>query len=321
MRGTIGKALFLSLLLLALGGCKGERRPSATGPELAGTITISGAWALYPMVVRWGEEFQKLHPQVQFDISAGGAGKGMADVLGKLADIGMVSRQVYPVELAKGARAIAVVRDAVLPVVNRANPVLQRLLSRGVKHETFVAIWVDGTVKTWGEVVGDPAATDPLNVYTRSDACGAAQTWAEYLGYDQEDLRGIGVYGDPGLAEAVARDPLGIGYNNLNYAYDPGTGEPAQGIVVLPIDADGDGLVDPEEGPYRTKAEATRAVAEGWYPSPPARDLYLVTLGKPAGLVQAFLIWALTDGQAFVSEAGYIRLSEERIARQLEELK
>ena len=33
------------------------------------------------MMVRWGEEFQKLHPKVQFDISAGGAGKGMADAL------------------------------------------------------------------------------------------------------------------------------------------------------------------------------------------------------------------------------------------------
>jgi phosphate transport system substrate-binding protein len=53
------------------------------------------------------------------------------------------------------------------------------------------------------------------------DAAGAPETWAKYLGNKkQEDLLGIGVFGDPGIAEAVAKDPLGIGYNNLGYAYD-----------------------------------------------------------------------------------------------------
>ena len=41
--------------------------------ELKGTITLSGAWALYPMAVKWAEEFQKLHPKVRIDIGAGGA--------------------------------------------------------------------------------------------------------------------------------------------------------------------------------------------------------------------------------------------------------
>jgi len=41
-----------------------------------GTLTLSGAWALYPMAVRWAEEFRKINPEVRIDISAGGAGKG-----------------------------------------------------------------------------------------------------------------------------------------------------------------------------------------------------------------------------------------------------
>ncbi|MCE8429450.1 MAG: hypothetical protein J5U19_13805, partial [Candidatus Methanoperedens sp.] len=55
---------------------------AVTSQELEGTISLSGAFALYPMAVRWGEEFQKLHPKVKVDISAGGAGKGMTDTLG-----------------------------------------------------------------------------------------------------------------------------------------------------------------------------------------------------------------------------------------------
>ena len=34
------------------------------------TIRVSGAWALYPMMVKWGEEFWKIHPNMRIDISA-----------------------------------------------------------------------------------------------------------------------------------------------------------------------------------------------------------------------------------------------------------
>jgi phosphate transport system substrate-binding protein len=215
MREVMSCLLLFGLALLILGGC-GGREQEEEGAELEGTITLSGAWALYPMVVRWGEEFRLLHSKVELDISAGGAGKGMADALGGLVDIGMVSREIYPEEVARGASWVAVARDAVFPTVNRDNPVLNDLLTTGVERETLIEIWAQGKVTAWGEVVGKPEMTDPISVYTRSDACGAAQTWAKYLGYEQEDLSGIAVYGDPGVAAAVARDPLGIGYNKLN---------------------------------------------------------------------------------------------------------
>jgi phosphate transport system substrate-binding protein len=277
--------------------------------ELQGTITVSGAWALYPMMVRWGEEFQKANPKVQFDISAGGAGKGMADALGGAVDIGMVSRDVTPEEEAKGAFWVAVTKDAVFPSINAKNPVLQDLLSRGVSRDTFIGIYITGKIKTWGEVVGRPDVKAEIHVYTRSDAAGAPETWAKYLGKKQEDLRGIGVYGDPGIMEAVVKDPLGLGYNNLNYAYDTKTGQPIAGAVVLPIDANGNGKADPDEV-VDAKPKAVQAVATGKYPSPPARALNLVTKGKPSELVRAFILWILNDGQKYVDEVGYIQLTK-----------
>src|SRR5690606_342545 len=57
-----------------------------------GNISLSGAFALYPLVVIWSEDFKKDHPNVRFNISAGGAGKGIADVLTGMVDIGLVSR-------------------------------------------------------------------------------------------------------------------------------------------------------------------------------------------------------------------------------------
>ncbi len=45
-------------------------------------------------------------------------------------------------------------------------------------------------------------------MYTRSDAAGAAETWAKYFGKKQEDIQGVAVFGDPGLALAVKKDPF-----------------------------------------------------------------------------------------------------------------
>jgi phosphate transport system substrate-binding protein len=305
--------VLIALLIVSVGcGSPSGGSLSGSGSELQGTITISGAWALYPLMVRWGEEFQKLHPDVRFDISAGGAGKGMADALSDAVDIGMVSREIYPEEVDKGAFWVSVTKDAVFPTASESNPVWDDLREQGIDRETFVGIYITGEVTTWGQAVGRPEVADPIHIFTRSDACGAAATWAEYLGGVQEDLLGIGVYGDPGLLDAVVKDPAGIGYNNLNYVFDMDTGAPLAGVRVVPVDVNGNGIADPGEV-YQTKAQAVSAVANGDYPSPPARDLNLVTQGKPQGLTKGFVVWVLTEGQSFVDEVGYIALSPEKL--------
>ena len=318
----LGMITILALGLLAtVASCGGSEQvePAAAASKLQGTLTISGAWALYPLMVRWGEEFQTLHPDVRFDISAGGAGKGMADALANAVDIGMVSRQIYAQEEAKGAFAVGVTKDAVFPTINESNPVWEELQQKGLSRDVLVGIYITGEVTTWGQVIGRPEVTEPIHVFTRSDACGAAATWAEYLGGTQEDLQGVAVYGDPGLLDAVIKDPLGIGYNNLNYAFDMDTGLPVAGARVAPLDVDGDGQAGPEER-YDTKQQAVDAVGTGAYPSPPARDLNLVTLGQPSGLTKTFILWILTDGQRYVDEAGYIALPQAKLNEALGKL-
>ena len=286
------------------------------------TIKVSGAWALYPMMVRWAEEFQKIHPEVRIDVSAGGAGKGMTDALWGLVDIGMVSREIFQAEIEQGAFWVSVCKDAVVPTVNKNNPVLAELLTKGVKRQTFIDIWINENITSWDEVVGRPEVTDKIHVYTRSDACGAAQTWAKYLGlgYEQEDLKGTAVYADPGLAAAVKGDPLGIGYNNINYVYDMETKKPFEGMAVIPLDLNENGKVDEDEDFYNTRDEIVEAIATGAYPCPPARDLHLVTKDKFTGITKEFVRWILTDGQQYVPETGYIQLPEGRLAEELAKL-
>ena len=146
--------LIVVVLLLSLCACGsgggGDQKQRGTQT----TIRVSGAWALYPMMVKWTEEFQNVYPDIRFNLSAGGAGKGMADVLFGMVDIGMVSRGIYPAEIENGAFSVSVTKDAVVPVVNADNPVLAELLTKGVKRQAFTDIWISGNITDWRDVIG-----------------------------------------------------------------------------------------------------------------------------------------------------------------------
>lgn len=317
--------IFLMTVLTGalLSGCidKTKEKDSSTtagavsgSHEFEGTIRVSGAFALYPMMLKWGEEYKKLHPKVEFDIQAGGAGKGMTDALGGLVDIGMVSRAITPAEEENGAYWISITKDAVVPTVNENNPVIAQIKANGIKREVFDKIYINETIRTWGQATGTSAA-DKINVYTRSDAAGAPETWALYLGMNkQEKLKGVGLNGDPGVAQAVREDRLGIGYNNIGFAYDANTKKPIEGLEIIPIDLNGNGKIDPEENFYGTLDEIVEAIGTGKYPSPPARSLNLVTRGKPKDIVNDFIKWTLTDGQKYIPEQGFIVLPQSIIA-------
>ncbi len=308
---------FTVLLLLGLFAAQSLPAQKQPAQKLQGTITMSGAFALYPMVMKWSEEFRKLNPDVRFDISAGGAGKGIADALADMVDIGMVSREINPAEVQKGAWFIPVTKDAVVPVINKDNPLFKELMKKGIKKSDFARIWFKEEPPTWNELTGGKGSVQ-VHAYTRSDSCGAAETWALFLGKKQEDLLGIGVFGDPGLNEAVRKDALGVGFNNINYAYDAASLKPMAGTAILPIDLNGNGRIDADESFYGDRDQITKAIADDKYPSPPARDLYFVCKGQPKKqLVAAFMKWVLKDGQKFVGEAGYIALAGSKISQAL----
>ncbi|MBI4650335.1 extracellular solute-binding protein [Candidatus Desantisbacteria bacterium] len=289
MKKIISGLLMISFILISGGILRAED-----------AITLSGAWAIYPTAVAWSEAFQKKHPGVKIDVSAGGAGKGASDAIFGLVDIGMVSREVDPSEMKKGILPVYVLHDAVFPVVSNKNPVLQDLLKKGIKKQGWIDIYASGLVTTWDSIV-KRKVNKKLHVYTRSDACGAAASWAAYFGKKQEDLRGVGIYGDPGLLEAATRDPIGIGYNNFSYIFTR-DGSIVSGARIVPIDSNENGIADSDEV-YTNRDEAVKAIRAGRYPA--TRKNYFFVKGKPKKLVKEFIEFALSDeGTKIVDEVG-----------------
>ncbi len=129
----------------------------------------------------------------------------------------------------------------------------------------------------------------------------AAAVWAAFLGKKQENLRGIGVYGDPGLVEAVSRDSTGVGYANFSHVFTP-KGVPAPGIRLVPIDFNNNGVADAGEV-YASRSDAVKAIHKGLYPA--TRRNFFFVKGKPRGIVKTFIEFALSDeGAKIVEETG-----------------
>jgi phosphate transport system substrate-binding protein len=279
---------------------------------------LSGAWAIYPTAVVWAEAFEKIHPDVKIDVSAGGAGKGAADAIVGLVDIGMVSREPDPTELKKDIQTIYVLKDAVYPVVSDKNFFLADLLKKGVSKEILSQIYISGTVTTWNQVVGSKG-NKPIHIYNRSDSSGAAASWAAYLGKKQEDLKGVGVYGDPGVLETAKRDPVGIGYNNFSYVFTK-EGPLIPGIRLLPIDSNENGVADEDEI-YANRKEAIAAIESGRYPA--SRKNYFFVKNNPSPLIKEFIRFALSEeGTKIVEQVGAsLPLQEKERKKVLESLK
>lgn len=271
------------------------------------TISVSGAFALYPLMVLWADEYKKINPNVEISVQAGGAGKGMTDLLNGMVDIAMVSREISKEEELKGAHKFAVCKDATLPIISANNPYVDSFMKRGIKKTELVEIFTD-KIKFW-DIILNKNVKNKINVYTRSDSCGAGETFANYLGLHQEDLEGIGIYGDPQLVQAVAKDGLGIGYANIAFIFDSKSNKPFKGIKILPLDLNEDGKISENEDFYNEKSEVLDAIRDGKLPSPPSRNLYLVLKkGEKKEYLKDFFKWILTDGQKTVEKAGFVKI-------------
>ncbi len=300
--------------IVSLSGCTTQKE---------NTIKVSGAYSLYPMMVVWAQQYHTLHPDINIDVTSGGAGKGMADALSESVDLGMVSRDITTAEADQGIIAVAVVEDAVLATINTGNPVLETILEKGLTKQQLREIFINYSISTWGQLVGDSNNMDPIKVYSRSDPCGAAESWVKYLGdYTQDDIPAreeiTKVKGDDSMSKSIVGDPLGIGYSNVNYIYSNNTNAPKDGMVVVPLDLNENGTIDPEENFYERRDDIVNAEINDVLPSPPSRLVYLVTLNNFTGITKDFVMWILTEGQQYTFHNGYSAVPNDILDDQLQ---
>ena len=294
-------------------GQKEKHRPKKDIPA----ITITGSLELYPLLSQLAFEFNRVYPDVRIDVTPGISLQGQPDILFRMMESEKPVNTIKESSWDTALVSLSLAYDAILPFGNASNPYLKKLKGSGITQSQFRYIFLDATLDHWGQLT-QADSSHRINPFTRTDLCESGEIWSSFLGTDQVNLTGAGVYGESGMVMAVRKNVYSIGYASMRSVFDRKTFEPMGDLAVIPIDLDKNGKIDLYENFFNNLEDISYAVKKGTYPSPPARTLFIVfSKSSRDRLVTEFIIWIYENGLQTIRDAGYVVPDETIIQRNI----
>lgn len=246
-------------------------------------VTIKGSDTMVILAQRWSE----LYPDkknVEFQVTGGGSGTGVAALINGTTDICSSSRPIKKDEVAqlekkfgyKGLE-IRVAMDGLAIYVHKDNPVKQ--LSLAQIKDIFT-----GKFTNWKDVGG---LNKPILLYSRENNSGTYEFFKEHV-LNKQDFASNTQHmaGTAALINAVSKDPNSIGFGGAAYA---------KNVKAIAVSKDGSG---------KGVVPSDKAIHSGEYPI--SRFLYFYLNQKPSGNIKKFIDWVISPaGQKVVTEVGY----------------
>ena len=251
--------------------------PTPAGTGLSGEITEAGSTTVQPLAEKLAETFSAQHPDVGITVQGGGSSVGVKSAGEGTVDVGAASREVKDSEMQEFPDLVVhtIARDGIAIVAHPDVPV------DGLTKEQVRDIFA-GKITNWSEVGGPDK---PIVVVSREEGSGTRAAFGEMvMGKEGPPIVDTAILqpSNGAVRTTVSTTPDSIGFLSFGYL--------DESVKTLAIDG-----VEP------TEANA----ASGVYPI--VRPLNLLTKGEPAGVVEAWLDFILSDeGQAIVVEEGYI---------------
>ncbi|MBT1697452.1 hypothetical protein KK083_11230 [Fulvivirgaceae bacterium PWU4] len=276
-------------------------------PSGNGVVKVRGTRLTYPLVRKWIAEFNKQYPGIKVTI----AQNAPADSI----DLNFAAHSIVEGDLKDHQASVAVTRYVQLPIANSNHPGLKEMQARGFQQSDFDNLFFStSNTATFG------AAQSPITIYTRERPACAAITFARHFGNDPKAIQGVGVKGDDqDLAKAVKNDVNGISFNNLGFIYDVTSRKIAEGLAVIPLDLNENGIIEKEEQAYSTLDEVIAFVEKTNHRKFVAENVNVIfNKATPNTAAGTFLSWVLTNGQSFNHDSGFLNLDEKLLTTQRE---
>ncbi|HVN31028.1 MAG TPA: phosphate ABC transporter substrate-binding protein [Thermoanaerobaculaceae bacterium] len=275
--------------LLLPNGCGGGKGPKPANA----TIQVKGSDTMVNVAQAWAEEYKKVEPGVEVEVSGGGSGVGIAALEKGTIDIANASRDMKTDEIEQAKRntgkepkEFIIGFDALAVYVNKDNPLNE------VSLDQLSQIFAEGgTITTWSQLgVSIPGVSDDTIVrVSRQSSSGTYEFFREHV-LNRKDFK-LGsrdMNGSKEVVELVGTTKTAIGYSGMGYT------TPSVKMLRLARKA-GDPAVAPTVENTLNKS----------YPL--ARSLQVYTLGEPEGAVKKYVEWMLSKaGQRILQESGYV---------------
>jgi len=298
---TAAAAAALALTVLQTGCGKSD---TSGGGETTKKQTIQnkGSDTMVNLAQAWAEEYKKVAPDVDVEVSGGGSGTGIAALEKGTIDIANSSRNMKPEEIeaakkntGKTPKEIIVGYDALAIYVHKDNPLNEITLDQ------IAQIYKEGGALTkWSDLgVTIPGASgDEIVRVSRQSNSGTYEFLREHV-LNKKDFK-LGsrdMNGSKEVVELVSSTPTAIGYSGMGYA--------TPSVKMLKVKKTAS---DPAYDP-----NVANTLAKTY---PIARSLLVYTLGEPQGAVKKYVDWMMSDaGQKVVEATGYVPLPAEARAK------
>ncbi len=306
-----------------------------------GQTTLNGAGATfpYPMYSKWFSDYNKLHPDIQFNYQSIGSGGGIRQVIAGTVDFGasdgpMTDEQISQAQSQRKTKILHVptVLGAVVPAYNIKGVTGEIKFTPQALSGIFL-----GKITTWN----DPAITgpnpgvkfpsDPIIVIHRSDGSGTTFIFTDYLSKVSSDWQssvnkgtsvkwpvGLGGKGNEGVAGMIRQMQGSIGYIELIYAVQNsipyGVVQNSSGnFVKASLDSVTAAAASVKTMPSDFRVSITNAPGKDAYPISSFTWLLIPEQSKDAAkgkMIADFLNWMVDDGQKQTAQLTYAPLPD-----------
>ncbi|MCE9626061.1 MAG: PstS family phosphate ABC transporter substrate-binding protein [Deltaproteobacteria bacterium] len=298
----------MAACLLATAACSDSSKapeaknvsPAAPAPAPASNnITVKGSDTMVVLGQRWAETYMKEHPDVTIQVTGGGSGTGIAALLNGTTNLANSSRPIKAEEMQKAKeqgkdiQEFKVAFDGLAVVVNHNSPLQNLTLQQ------LMGIYT-GHFNNWKEVGGPD---QKILRYCREANSGTYVFFKEHVLVDRDYAPDCQTMpGTGAVAEAVSKDPNGIGYGGVSYFEN----RPELKVLAIKKD-DASEAISPVGADGKPNASQIRSLQ---YPI--SRNLFVYTLGASSPEIKAYVDWMLSDlGQKVVTEVGYVTLKDQ----------
>jgi len=301
------------------------------------TITLNGAGATfpYPMYSKWFSEYNKLHPDIQFNYQSIGSGGGIRQVLAGTVDFGATDGPMTDEQLAQAKTKILhipTVLGADVPAYNIPGVTEELKFTPELLANIFL-----GKITSWNDAAlakanpGVNLPNQPIIVIHRSDGSGTTYIFTDYLSKVSTDWKnqvgkgtsvkwpvGLGGKGNEGVAGMIRQMQGSIGYVELIYAVNNhiayGSVKNAGGqFVKASLESVTAAAASVKSMPADFRVSITNAPGKDAYPIASFTWLLIPTPSKDRAkgkIIADFLNWMVEDGQKMTADLSYAPLPE-----------
>ena len=207
-----------------LGACS----PSSPDGKKAGSglsIQNTGSDTMVNLAQTWAEEYKKVKPEVSIEVSGGGSGVGISNLIQGVVDIANASRAIKDSEAkqvtqnaGEEAKEFVVAFDGIGVYVHKDNPIETITLAQ------LAEIYREsGSVTKWSQLGVDAGfcSNDEIVIVSRQSNSGTYQFFREaVLGKGDFRLGTRDMHGSKDVVDLVEHTPCAIGYSGMGYKTD-----------------------------------------------------------------------------------------------------